>query len=123
VLLNLLRVSVFLHFFPFTMTSSSSTLDARITSFVADVVKTESVEESFNLFLVHRSSDREQDVEEKCLKWNSLCAEVNAAAPALESGSAAAAAAAAAAPNQAVESALAIFVGVMSQQKNAKTLG
>jgi hypothetical protein len=103
------------------MTSSSSTLDARITSFVADVVKTESVEESFNLFLVHRSSDREQDVEEKCLKWNSLCAEVNAAAPALESGSAAAAAAAA--PNQAVESALAIFVGVMSQQKNAKTLG
>jgi hypothetical protein len=84
---------------------------------VSYVVKTEPVEESFNLFLVHRSSDREQDVEEKCKRWISLCTEVNAAAPTPESASSAAVPV-----NPALESALSIFVGVMSQQKNTQTL-
>ena len=55
--------------------SSSSSAESRITAFVSDLVRTEPIEEAFNLFLVH-NKNADDDIADKCSRWNALIAEV-----------------------------------------------
>ena len=55
--------------------SSSSSAESRITAFVSDLVRTEPIEEAFNLFLVH-NKNADDDLADKCSRWNALIAEV-----------------------------------------------
>ncbi len=95
----------------------SAGVEARITAFVDELVTTEPVEEAFNMFLVHKEEDAESDVD-PCARWNALVAELVTAVTTENASSSAAQH-----QQAAVDSALAIFVGAMCQQRNPKTLG
>lgn len=90
--------------------SSSSSAESRITAFVSDLVRTEPIEEAFNLFLVH-NKNADDDIVDKCSRWNALIAELQSDNS--SSGST---------NNSAIENALTGFVKVMSLQRNDKTL-
>ena len=51
--------------------SSSSSAESRITAFVSDLVRTEPIEEAFNLFLVHNKG-RECAVFRQCFLENNI---------------------------------------------------
>ena len=90
--------------------SSSSSAESRITAFVSDLVRTEPIEEAFNLFLVH-NKNADDDIADKCSRWNALIAELQTDSNAGSNSS-----------SSAIEHALTGFVKVMSQQRNEKTL-